>query len=235
MRPGQTGGVARTGTDHHARPIVATLAGILMAGALLGACSSNSPSTTPGGSASSGGSSTTTARTSPGSTHATTSPGSTASVAAGPARCATTTLTAVVSGSSGAAGTREVTVALTSTSAVPCVLAGYPGLLLQTASGSALPTAVVRQGSYSFTAMAPTTVTLTHGESAYFNIGYSDVPVGSETSCPTSASVQVTPPNAFDHLVMSAALAPCGGGTLVVSPVFLSTGSNSLTTAPPAG
>jgi hypothetical protein len=141
----------------------------------------------------------------------------------------------VVSGSSGAAGTREVTVALTSTSAVPCVLSGYPGLLLQTASGSALPTAVVRQGTYSFTAMAPTTVTLTHGEAAYFNIGYSDVPVGIETSCPTSASVQVTPPNAFDHLVMTAALAPCGGGSLVVSPVFLSTGSNSLTTAPPAG
>jgi hypothetical protein len=126
-------------------------------------------------------------------------------------------------------------VALTSTSAGPCVLAGYPGLLLQSASGAALPTSVVRKGTYSFTAMAPTTVTLTHGQSAYFNIGYSDVPVGTETTCPTSASVQVTPPNAFDHVVMASALAPCGGGTLVVSPVFLSTGSNSQTTAPPGG
>ena len=125
--------------------------------------------------------------------------------------------------------------ALTSTSAVPCVLGGYPGLLLQTASGSALPTTVVRRGSYSFTAMVPTTVTLTHGESAYFNIGYSDVPVGTETTCPTSASMQVTPPNAPDHLVVTAALAPCGGGTTVVSPVFLSVGPNSQTTAPPAG
>jgi hypothetical protein len=223
-----------TSSTGHSRVVVATVAGILTAGALLGACSSNSRSTTPGGSASSGGSSTT-ARTSPGSTPGTTSPGSTTSAATGPARCAATALTAVVSGSSGAAGTIETTVALTSTSASPCVLDGYPGLLLQTASGSALPTAVVRKGSYSFTAMASTTVTLTHGESAYFNIGYSDVPVGTETTCPTSASVQVTPPNAVDHLVMAAALAPCGGGTLVVSPVFLSTGSNSQTTAPPAG
>jgi hypothetical protein len=223
-----------TGSAGPSRVVLATVAGLLMAGALLGACSSNSPSTTPGGSASSGGSSTTTSRP-PGSTAATTTPGSTTSVATGPARCATSALTAVVSGSSGAAGTIETTVALTSTSASPCVLGGYPGLLLQSASGSALPTAVVRKGSYAFTAMAPTTVSLTHGMSAYFNIGYSDVPVGTETTCPTSASVQVTPPNAVDHLVMTAALAPCGGGTLVVSPVFLSTGSNSQTTAPQAG
>jgi Protein of unknown function (DUF4232) len=220
----------------HSWVVVAVVAGILSGGALLGACSSNSSSTTPGGSASSGGSSTATTRTSPGSTtRTTTSPGSTTSVATGPVRCATTALTAAVAGSTGAAGTIETTVALTSTSGAPCVLSGYPGLLLQTASGSALPTVVVRKGSYSFTAMAPTTVTLTHGGSAYFNIGYSDVPVGTETTCPQSASVQVTPPNAFDHLVMNAALAPCGGGTLVVSPVFLSVGSNSQTTAPPGG
>ena len=224
-----------TGRAGSSRVVVALAASVLTAGALLGACSSNSPSTTPGGSSSSGGSSSTTARTSPGSTPGTTSPGSTTSVATGPVRCATTALTAAVAGSSGAAGTIETTVALTSTSAAPCVLGGYPGLQLQTASGSPLPTTVVRKGSYSFTAMAPTTVTVTPGGSAYFNIGYSDVPVGTETTCPTSASVQVTPPNAFDHLVMTAALAPCGGGTLVVSPVFLSVGSNSQTTAPPAG
>ena len=73
--------------------------------------------------------------------------------------------------------------------------------------------------------MAPTTVTLAMGESVYFNIGYSDVPVGQETSCPTSASLEVTPPNAYDHLVLPVTLAPCGGGTLVVSPVFPSPGS----------
>jgi hypothetical protein len=103
-----------------------------------------------------------------------------------------------------------------------------------TASGSVLPTQVVRGGGYSFTAVTPTTVVLAPGQSALFNIGYSDVPVGNETSCPTSASVEVTPPDATDHLVLNAALAPCGGGTLTVSPVFPSTGADSQTTAPPS-
>jgi hypothetical protein len=82
--------------------------------------------------------------------------------------------------------------------------------------------------------MAPTTVTLAMGESVYFNVGYSDVPVGQETSCPTSASVEVTPPNAYDHLVLPVRMAPCGGGTLVVSPVFPSPEStpDNGTTAP---
>lgn len=96
-----------------------------------------------------------------------------------------------------------------------------------------MPTNVIRKGSYSFTAMAPTTVTLTSGQSADFNLGYSDVPVGNETTCPTASSMEVTPPNATDHLIVTASLAPCGGGTVVVSPVFAAGGSNSQTTAPP--
>jgi hypothetical protein len=140
-----------------------------------------------------------------------------------------------VVGSSGAAGTIETTVVLTNTAPTTCILGGFVGLQMLAAGGGMLPTTVVRTGSYSFTAMAPTTVTLASGQSVYFNIGYSDVPSGSQTSCPTSASLQVTPPNATDHLVIPATLSPCGAGTLVVSPVFTSTGANSQTTAPPAG
>ncbi len=95
----------------------------------------------------------------------------------------------------------------------PCVLGGYPGLQLLSSSGAALPTKVIRGGHYTFTSMAPTTVTLTTGQSVYFNLGYSDVPVGNETSCPTSSSLEVTPPNSYTHLVVAASLAPCGGGT----------------------
>lgn len=135
-------------------------------------------------------------------------------------------------GSSGAAGTIELTVALRSSSAKPCVLTGYPGLQLLGANGAALPTNVVRKGSYSFTSMAPTTVILSAGESVDFNLGYSDVPTGGESSCPTSSSMEVTPPNATDHLVVAASLAPCGGGTVVVSPVFFSGGPGSQSTAP---
>jgi Protein of unknown function (DUF4232) len=142
-------------------------------------------------------------------------------------------LSGSVVGSSGAAGTLEMTVALRSSSPGSCLLAGYPGLQLLSAGGSALPTNVVRKGSYSFTAMAPSTVTLSSGQSVDFNLGFSDVPVGTETSCPTASSMDVTPPNATDHLVVTATLAPCGGGTVVVSPVFAAGGAFSSTTAPP--
>lgn len=214
------------------KPVVvaAVAVAILCSGAVLSACSSGSSgsTTTTGGAAPAGSSTTTRVATS------TAASASTTSTAAGPARCATTALSGSVVGISGAAGTIETTVALKSTAPAPCTLGGYPGMQMLSASGSPLPTIVVRKGNYSFTAIPVTTVTVGPGQSAYFNIGYSDVPVGNETTCPTSASVQVTPPNAFNHLVITAALAPCGGGTLAVSPVFLSTGANSQTTAPPS-
>ena len=219
----------RTRGGRHSR-LIGLAAVVALGGAVLGACSSNSSTTsTTGATTTSGASSSTTASTTPsGSTSGSTS------TTAGTARCASAALSGSVVGSSGAAGTIETTVALKSTASVPCVLSGYPGLQMLNASGGSLPTKVVRKGSYSFTAMAPTTVTLASGQSAYVNIGLSDVPAGSETSCPTSTSLEVTPPNATDHLVVTAALAPCSAGTLVVSPVFLSSGANSQTTAPPS-
>ena len=125
--------------------------------------------------------------------------------------------------------------ALKSSSATSCVLSGYPGLQLLGPAGVSLPTQVVRKGGYSFTSMAPTTVTLANGQSAYFNIGYSDVPVGTEPNCPSSTSLEITPPDATDHLVVPAGLSPCGGGTLVVSPVFPATGSNNAATGTTGG
>ena len=198
---------------------VGLVAALAIGGAVLGACSSGSSSSSTSGIPST-------------SSTASTSAPSTTSM--GPKRCATADLAGSIVGSSGAAGTIETTVGLRSTAATPCILGGYPGLQMLGPGGAALPTNVVRKGNYSFTSMAPTTVTLAGGQSAYFNIGYSDVPVGNETSCPTSASLEVTPPNATDHLVVTAALSPCGGGTLVVSAVFLATGSNSQSTAPGA-
>ncbi len=208
---------------------------VALGGPLLAACSSNSSSPTTSGRTSTtkspastaSGASTSSTSSVPGSSSTTTTSGLT--------RCATSALTGSVAGSSGAAGTIETTVALKSTAAGPCVLGGYPGLQMLSSAGTALATAVVRKGNYSFTSMAPTTVTVAGGQSVYFNIGYSDVPAGNETTCPSSASLEVTPPNATDHLVMAATLAPCSGGMVTVSPVFASTGANSQTTAPPGG
>lgn len=203
------------------------LAALALSGVTVAACSS-SPSTSSTSTSTRPAAPTTTAGSA-----TTSSTGVTPTTAVGTVRCKIGNLEAAVVGSSGAAGTIETTVALKSTATTPCILGGYPGLLLLTSSGTGLPTKVVRGGTYSFTSMAPTTVTVAPGESVYFNIGYSDVPVGSETSCPSSASLEVTPPNAYDHLLLTVSMAPCGGGTLVVSPVFPSPGSDSQTTAPP--
>jgi hypothetical protein len=206
--------------------VLGVVVGVALGGLALGACSSGSSSSTT---TTGGGSSTTSTTSAP----TTTKPANTttSTTAAGTTRCASASLVGTVAGSSGAAGTIETTIALRSTSTTSCVLGGYPGLQLVSPTGADLPTVVTRMGNYSFTAMAPTTVTLAPGQTAYFNIGYSDVPVGTETNCPTSGSMLVTPPNAFDHLTVSAMLAPCGGGSMTVSPVFSSTGSDTQSTA----
>jgi hypothetical protein len=207
--------------------------GFVLALAMVGGCALSACSSSPSSSSSTTTTSASTSTSRPANTTSTGASSSTSSTSAGTARCATASLSGAIAGSSGGAGTIETTVALKSTASTTCVLGGYPGLLLLSSAGAALPTNVVRKGSYSFTSMAPTTVTLAPGQSTYFNIGYSDVPVGTETTCPSSASLEVTPPNATDHLVIAATMEPCGGGTLVVSPVFASTGSASQTTAPP--
>jgi hypothetical protein len=208
--------------------LVSAVGAVVLCGAVLGACSSSpsSTSTTP---------TVPRASTTTSTAVSTSSSSSTSTTSGGPARCPTSSLTGSFVGSSGAAGTLETTVALKSTSATTCVLSGYPGLQLLTSAGANLPTTVVRGGNYGFTNMTPTTVTLSTGQTAYFNIGYSDVPVGTEQTCPSSPSLEVTPPNASDHLVVAVTLAPCGGGTLVVSPVFSATGPGSQTTAPAGG
>jgi hypothetical protein len=125
-----------------------------------------------------------------------------------------------------------MTLSLRNTSSATCVLGGYPGAQMLDAHGTQLPTTVVRGGNYPFTNFAPSTVTLAPGALAYFNLGYSNVPTGAETTCPSATELIVTPPNAYDHLTLAATLAPCGHGTITVSPVFGPGSSATQTTAP---
>jgi len=138
----------------------------------------------------------------------------------------------VVAGSSGAAGTIEQTIALRNISSSTCVLGGYPGAQMLDAQGAQLPTTVVRGGAYSFTNLPRSTVTLATGGVAYFNLGFSDVPSGSEVTCPSAAQLIVTPPAAFDHGTLTVDMAPCDNGTMVVSPVFGPGSPATQTTAP---
>jgi hypothetical protein len=154
----------------------------------------------------------------------------TSSTTAGLAHCEASGLAGSVVGTQGAAGTIEVTVALENTTTAPCALEGYPGLELVSPSGAALPTTTVRGGSYSFTDFSAVPVTVAPGASAYFNLGYSDVPAGSGP-CPDAASVWVTPPDDVEHLVLDTSITACNG-TVTVSPVFASGSSQTRTTAP---
>jgi hypothetical protein len=108
---------------------------------------------------------------------------------------------------------------------------GYPGILLLDASGVALPTTVVRGGSLSFENIAATAVSLSPSETAYFNLGYSDV----TAPCSMASQVEVTPPNDTAHATVSVtSLQACNNGTLTVSPVFASSNAAATeTTAPP--
>jgi Domain of unknown function (DUF4232) len=210
----------------------AVAVGLAGAAVLLAACSSSPTATTVTHPAFTTTTSAPSRTTTTGPVTTTTVPQGATSTTTGTARCPTTGLAASIQGGSGAAGTNEVTMALTNRTSSTCILGGYPGLLMLNAAGAALPTSVVRKGTYGFTAMDPTVVTLTPGGVAYVNLGYSDVPTGTETSCPSSTSLEITPPNATDHLTIAATLAPCGQGTIVVSPVFSATGSNTQFTVP---
>jgi len=209
--------------------VISLISGVCLGGLVLAACSSGSSTSTTV-------TTTTPTTTAPATTsttagHATTTTATT--TAAGTTQCTTTNLAASIYGSSGAAGTIETTVALKNTSASNCTLGGYPGLGMTGSNGASLTTTVVRKGSYNFTAMAPTTVIISSGQSVYFNMGYSDVPTGSATSCPAAANLVITPPNAYTSVTIPAQLAPCGNGTIVVSPVFTAASPGAQTTAPP--
>jgi hypothetical protein len=149
--------------------------------------------------------------------------------------CQARSLTTAVAGSQGAAGTNEVTFSMRNSSGSPCPMKGYPGAQLLGANGAQLATHVVPGGSYPFTDFAPAQVVLAAGETAYFNLGYSDVPHAGESSCPTATEIAVTPPGASDHVAVTVQLQVCNSGTLTVSPVFVSGGAGSQTTAPPQG
>ncbi|MGH8987545.1 MAG: DUF4232 domain-containing protein [Acidimicrobiales bacterium] len=162
----------------------------------------------------------------------TTSTTSTASSSA----CQTSDLRVVDVGQGGAAGTQEVSFSLTSTSSTPCVTYGYPGLLLLSTSGAALPTTVIRGGALHFEDIAPARVTLHSGETAYFNVGFNDVQSSTGT-CSVAHHVEVTPPTATAHATVQVEpdIDACGNGTLNVSAVFAETdGGATQTTAPPS-
>jgi hypothetical protein len=66
----------------------------------------------------------------------------------------------------------------------------------------------------------PKRVTLTYLGRASVLITYSDVPVGSETTCPSGTAIRMRPPGASGWLTIKVPTTACGHGTLHESPVL---------------
>jgi hypothetical protein len=176
--------------------------------------------------------STTTTTRPPAST--TTSSSSTTTTVAN-TKCQLSGLKIAVKGQGGAAGTQELTFSLTNTSAAACKTYGYPGLLLVSTSGATVwTTTEVHGGGVSFENIAASTVTITPGQAAYFNVGFSDVTTAG-TTCSTTHSIQVIPPTNTTHAMVAVAqgIHACDNGTLHTSAIFSSTNSTATQTTAP--
>jgi hypothetical protein len=197
---------------------------IVAGGAVLAGCSSPGGSASPPSSAPS-----TTGATTSSSTLVTTAPTTTTTIPG----CTGANFALSTLGSEGAAGTIEVTFGFRNTSSATCPLFGYPGIQLLGPGGAAIATTTVRGGSESFTNFAPANVSVAPGATAFFNLGYSDVPTGGESSCPTATGLQAIAPNTTTGLRVSGQFNVCNNATVTVSPVFGKGSPQTSTTAPP--
>jgi hypothetical protein len=135
-------------------------------------------------------------------------------------------ITAAPGQGQGAAGTITGTVTVTNAGSSSCTVDGYPTLALLSGSGAPLPVTMVDGLSVTVTPQAgaaASSVTLAPSGTAQFAYQFSDVPVGSETSCPTSEMATTTMPGATAASPPFAlAIDPCDNGTIRVSPVYSS-------------
>ena len=165
--------------------------------------------------------------TSPPSTIAATAPtptpaptqASSSSTSATITRCRADNLTISLVNTNGAAGHIYGTYQLANKGNVACTLYGFIGAQMYDANDHPIPTNVVRNGGSVTNEPGPTTVTLAPGAGAPFELVYTDVPSGNETSCPKAKTLNVTPPNATHQLSLPTSIMPCNHGELDVSAV----------------
>jgi Protein of unknown function (DUF4232) len=133
-------------------------------------------------------------------------------------------ITASAGQTMGAAGTITGVVTLTNSGSTTCVMNGYPVMALFSSSGAPLVVTMVDGLTVHLSSAAngpPVAVSVPPAGSAQFSFQYSDVPVGSETSCPNSTQAETTAPGASVASPNFAFAAdPCGHGTIRVSPVY---------------
>jgi hypothetical protein len=195
------------------RPVRLFLA-LLGAGLLAAACSSSPNKSNT--------STTTSTTTAPATTTSTTTAPATTTTTAAASGCGAVTATAGIT--EGAAGTITGSITLTEVGTASCTLIGYPVMAMFAGSGASLPVTMVNGLSVSISSAAngqPTSVTLGPTSKLAFTYQFSDVPSGSQTSCPSSATADVTlPSNGGTTAKFPIVMDPCSNGTIRVSPLY---------------
>ncbi|MDQ6946715.1 MAG: DUF4232 domain-containing protein [Actinomycetota bacterium] len=127
-----------------------------------------------------------------------------------PERCLTSELAATDDGGQGAGGTYFGRVVFRNISQRICHLEGFPGLLRLDGTGQPRPTTVTRRGTKRLVTLAP---------GAYASFAYStpNAPIGNADICPTPARLEVTPPDAYDNVVVTEHMPACGPDVQVSS------------------
>ena len=193
------------------------LALLACAGGVLAACSS-APSTPKHVTTTTHTAAPTTSSTSTSTTASTTTTTTSA------ASTACTHITASAGQGQGAAGTITGVITVTNTGPSTCTANGYPKIALFSGSGAPLNVTMVNGLSITLSPPAngaPSPVAVAPSSTAQFAYQYSDVPTGSETSCPTSETAGVTLPGATtSSSLFRLSIAPCSSGTIRVSPVY---------------
>ena len=145
-----------------------------------------------------------------------------------PAACAAKDFTGTWANGEGAAGTIYASVTFQYNGTTTCSIDGTPQIVLYDENGAALPTNVVPATSTSANFSAPAaneparTLTIKPGDTTNMAFWYSDVPSGTETSCPSATSMKVGLPAGPVSIIVTPpyALQPCDGGQLTVSPFY---------------
>lgn len=135
----------------------------------------------------------------------------------GPATCGPSQLGVAAAASQGAVGHGGQIIVLTNTSSQTCLLNGYPGIGLVSASGQVQSITVPRakDSGFLFRAVAPSAVTLPKGGQASFWMEWINV------TGPQDGTLEVTPPNDVGHLDLANTSIPIGVTSITVSPLRL--------------
>jgi hypothetical protein len=130
----------------------------------------------------------------------------------------------VTSGPGGGATGHVSDVLLFKNTSTPCTMTGYPGVAGLNSSGQQVVQAMRTLNGFMGgvpTGDSPPIVTLTPGQVASAIVEGTDVPIGTEVTCPSYPALLVTPPNTRQSVTLNTGLPGCSA--IEVHPVVMGT------------